>query len=192
MIRHSGRKEAVMKAKGLLEEHPVYLDTETTGTGPGAEIIEIALVDQDGSVLFESLVNPKGRIEPDAMRLHGITSQMVQSAPSWQVIWPQVEAILSTRLVGVYNSEFDIRLMRQSHQKYWMSWQDSNKRFFCIMKLYAEFYGDWDPRHGSYRWYSLDNAGQKCGIMLPNSHRAREDALLARALLHYIADYQVN
>jgi len=28
--------------------HPVYLDTETTGTGPADEVIEIGIVDEDG------------------------------------------------------------------------------------------------------------------------------------------------
>lgn len=191
MIRHSDRKGAIIRARELLEKSPVYLDTETTGTGSEAEIVEIAIVDQDGSILLESLVNPKGKIELDAMRLHGITFQMVQNAPSWQEIWPQVEAILSSKLVGVYNSEFDIRMMRQSHKKYWLSCQIGDEHFFCIMKLYARFFGDWDPRRGSYRWHSLENAGLQCKLMLPNSHRARDDALLARALLHYIADYKV-
>jgi DNA polymerase III epsilon subunit-like protein len=90
--------------------------------------------------------------------------------------------------VGIYNSEFDLRMLKQSHQKYWLNWQLPEENFFCIMKLYARFYGEWDARRGSYRWQSLDQAGRQCRIPLPNSHRAKDDALLARALLQHIAE----
>jgi DNA polymerase III subunit epsilon len=181
------RAEVMKHAQSLIQLRPIYLDTETTGTGPAAEVIEVALVDQDGLVLLESLVKPKGLIEADAMRVHGITLGDVQGAPTWRELWPQVESILSGRQVGIYNSEFDLRLMRQSHQKYWMNWTLPEENFFCIMKLYARFFGEWDARRGSYRWHSLENAGRKSGIQLPNSHRAKDDAQLARALLEYIA-----
>ena len=55
------------------------------------------------------------------------------------------------------------------------------------MKLYAQFYGQWNPRHGNYRWQSLDQAGEQCGIPLQNSHRAKDDTHLTRALLEYMA-----
>jgi DNA polymerase III epsilon subunit-like protein len=184
--------DAIQRARQLLQKQPVYLDTETTGTGPAAEIIEIAVVDHDGSLLYESLVKPKGQIEPDAMRVHGITLAQLEGAPTWKDVWPQVEAALAGRQVGVYNSEFDLRMMRQSHQKYWLSWQFPESNVFCIMKLYARFYGAWDARRGSYRWQSLDQAGQQCRITLPNSHRAADDARLARALLQHIAGAQFS
>jgi DNA polymerase III epsilon subunit-like protein len=79
--------------------------------------------------------------------------------------------------------------MRQSHQKYWMDWRFPEHNFFCIMKLYAHFFGEWDARRGSYRWQSLDQAGKQCGIPLQNVHRAKEDALLARALLLHMAHF---
>ena len=58
---------------------------------------------------------------------------------------------------------------------------------FCIMKLYAQFRGDWNARAGSYRWHGLDDARWQCGLNLSNAHRAHADTLLARAVLHYVA-----
>ncbi len=181
------RREAVQEARRWLELRPVYLDTETTGIGPSAEIVEVGIVDHDGAVLVNTLVRPKGVIEPDAMRIHGITPEMVSSAPTWEETWPQVDAALRGRRVGVFNSEFDLRIMRQSHQRSWLRWDLPERDFFCIMKLYARFHGEWDSRRGSYRWQSLDAAGRQCRIPLPNAHRAVEDARLARAVLHHIA-----
>ena len=184
----SARGEAILDAQRLLQLRPVYLDTETTGLGPDAEIIEIGIIDHDGSLLYSSLVRPKSsRIEPDAQRLHGITLQHLQDAPDWNKVWIQVQTLLSGRRVGVYNAEFDLRLMRQSHKKYFLPWTVPEQDFACIMKLYARFRGEWDSRRGSFRYQSLDSAGQQCGIRIPNSHRAIEDARLARAVLEHIA-----
>ncbi len=189
MVDTLERREAVRQASQLWQANPVYLDTETTGTGPTAEIIEIAIVDQDGRLLFESMVKPRGAIEPDAIRVHGITPDQLKAASGWADVWPQAEAHLNGRRVGTYNSEFDIRMIKQSHQRSWINQRLQEEAFFCIMKLYARFYGAYDPRSRSYRWQTLEQAGQQCRIALPNSHRAKDDALLARALLEYMASW---
>lgn len=182
------RAEAIRQAKGYLAKKPVYLDTETTGTGPNAEVVEIGIVDHDGSVLVDTLVKARGKIEPGAQRVHKITAEMLADAPSWQDVWPQVEAALQGRYVGVYNLDFDVRMMQQSHTRSWMQWRQPEVNFFCVMKMYAKFYGQWNPKRGSYKWQSLDQAGQQCQLKLPNAHRAVDDTLLTRAVLHFVAN----
>ena len=184
------RKEAVLQAQQKLLRKPVYLDTETTGLGPSAEIVEIAVVDHDGSLLYESLVKPRGAMEPEAQRVHKITPEMLKDAPGWVDIWPQLESVLAGRTIGVYNAEFDLRLMKQSHMRSWLRWQLSDAAFFCIMKLYAQFNGEWDVKRGAYRNVSLDLAGKQAEIAIPNSHRAHDDARLAKALLEYMAGWK--
>lgn len=183
----SRRKSVILEAQSLLAEHPIYLDTETTGMHNSAEVIEIGIIDDDGTVLFDSLVRPRGKIDPAAGRVHGITLAELVSAPTWEEIWPQAEAVLVGHRVGVYNAEFDLRLMKQSHKQTWLRWTLPEQNFFDIMKLYARFYGDWDPVHRSFRYQSLELAGRQCKISLPNAHRAIDDCLLTRALLHHIA-----
>jgi DNA polymerase-3 subunit epsilon len=185
----SARQQAVQIAREKLSRHPVYLDTETTGIERNSEIIEISIIDHDGQVLYDSLVKPSsGKIPFDVIQIHGITMEMVLNAPRWLSVWPEVREILSGRQVGIYNADFDIRMMQQSHAAYRMRWQaDPTINFFCIMKLYAQFYGEWNRMRGSYRWQSLDAAGKQCKIPLPNSHRAKDDTLLAREVLHYMA-----
>lgn len=187
----SGRRQAVKLASSLSEASPVFLDTETTGTGPTAEVIEIAIVDSHGSTVFDSLVKPRSSIEPDAARVHGITDAMVADAPAWDWVWAKVEPILSNHSVGIYNREFDLRIMRQTHRRYWLSWQVPEDHFFCVMKLYAQFAGDWDYRRGAYRWHSLDNAGKQCHLPLRNVHRALGDALLTHALFEYMVNWTI-
>ena len=182
------RRSAIQEARSLLEANPVYLDTETTGMHQSAEVIEIGVIDDQGVVLFDSLVKPRGKIDPAAGRVHGITLEMLADAPSWEQIWPQAEAVLLNKRIGVYNVEFDLRLLKQSHNRTWLKWALPDNNFFDIMKLYARFYGDWDPMHRSFRYQSLELAGRQCNIRLPNAHRAVDDCLLTRALLHHMAE----
>ncbi len=181
------RKATIAKVQKLLAKRPVYLDTETTGTHQTAEIVEICIVDHDGQVLLDSLVKPRSKIPLQATQIHGITNTMVRDAPTWSEIWPRVQAVLTGRSVGIYNAEFDLRLMEQSHRQAGMSWRAVEINVFCIMKLYARFYGDWNAYHGDYRWQSLEKAGGQCGLTLSNTHRAKDDTLLARAILHHMA-----
>jgi DNA polymerase-3 subunit epsilon len=182
------RREAIQEAQRLLQAHPVYLDTETTGTGPNAEVIEVGVVDSEGELLYSSLVRPRGVIEPDAMRVHNIAPEQVAGAPGWTEVWPRLRAVLEGKQVGAYNSDFDLRLIKQSLTRAWIRWDLEDHSFFCIMKLYARFAGEWDSKRGSYRWHSLDMAGRQAGIPLGNAHRAVDDAQLARALLKYMAE----
>lgn len=186
------RIEAVRQARDYIQKDPLYLDTETTGIGPHDNILEIAIIDQQGISLVDTLVKPVGSISPEALAVHGINTDMLQDAPHWSQVWPQVEAVLVGRWLGIYNADFDLRMMQQSHQRNWMQWSSpAGLETFCIMKLYAQFYGQWNAQRGNYRWHSLDAAGRQSRIPLPNSHRAKDDTLLTRAILNFIAEQPI-
>ncbi|MCB0063085.1 MAG: 3'-5' exonuclease [Caldilineaceae bacterium] len=183
----SARREAIARAQQYLAQEPVYLDTETTGVRSSAEIIEISVVDHSGTLLYDALVRPRHPIPVDATRIHKITNAMVVDAPTWDAVWPQLETILGGRPIGIFNADFDLRLLRQSHHHAGLVWPDLPLDAFCIMNLYAQFYGEWDNYRQSWRWQSLDKAQRFCKIPLRNTHRAKDDALLARAVLQHIA-----
>ena len=178
----SYRKELLEHIQRMWSDKPLFLDTETTGLDNYAEIVEISIVDHQGETLYDSLVRPRRAIPVDAVNLHGITDQMVSTARTWMHVWPEVEVILTGRLVGIYNTEFDLRMMQQSHRSIGMPWRSPNFQPFDIMKLFAEF-------AGYQRWIKLEQAGKLCRINLPNSHRALDDALLARAVFEYMRRY---
>ncbi|MFZ0533663.1 MAG: 3'-5' exonuclease [Anaerolineales bacterium] len=184
----SHSRNVIQEARALLETKPVYLDTETTGMHISAEVIEIGVIDDHGNVLFDQLIRPRGRIDPAAARVHGITYEMLADAPTWEQVWPQAETILLGKMIGVYNVEFDLRLIKQSNNRSWLRSGLLDGNFFDIMKLYARYFGDWDSYHKSFRYQSLELAGRQCGIQLPNAHRAVDDCLLTRAILHHMAE----
>ncbi len=180
------RKRAIETARKIIERNPVYLDTETTGLNKSDEIIEISIIDDAGQVVFSSLVRPTQPIPPDSTSIHGITDADVRGARTWPVVWPEVRGALVGRLVVIYNEAFDLRMMQQSHARYGLPWKDKFSTA-DLLKIYAEFRGEWDARRGSYRLHSLALAGQQCRISLPNAHRSTADTLLTRAVLHYVA-----
>lgn len=183
------RQRAIETARKVISANPVYLDTETTGLERSDEIVEISIIDDEGKPLFESLVKPSKPIPAEATRVHGISNAEVQNARSWPILWPQVREVLRDRLIVMYNAEFDLRLMQQSYTIYKLPWKEKLNSF-DLLKLYAEFRGEWDSYRRAYRFHSLASAGKQCGISLPNAHRSTADTLLTRALLRYIAGCQ--
>ncbi len=175
----SYRKALFEQIQQIWAAQPVFLDTETTGLDRAAEIVEISIVDHDGRTLYDSLVRPRKPIPMNAARIHGITDSLVSEARTWIHIWPEVEAILNGRMVGIYNSEFDLRMLLQSHRAIGLSWRPQNFQAFDVMKLFSEY-------AGSQRWLKLEHAGRLCSLNLPNSHRALDDTLLARAVFEYM------
>jgi len=173
-------------ALSILRKNPVYLDTETTGLDKNAEIVEIAVVDDTGQILINRLIRPTQPIPPVVSNLHGITDEMVAGAISWPALWPTVRGLLLGKTIGIYNAEFDVRIMRQSLERYRLPWRESLATS-DILSLYSEYCGEWDPARRALRRFRLEDAGRAFRIPLPNSHRAADDALLARALLRRIA-----
>lgn len=54
------RRSAVSWARwALVTRNVVILDTETTGLGADAEVVELAVLSPRGEVLFDSLVRPR-------------------------------------------------------------------------------------------------------------------------------------
>lgn len=188
MNRDMDRREALREARAALGQEPLFLDTETTGLGPRDEIVEICILDSSGAVLMDQLVKPKRRIPRDASQVHGITDVHVAEAPAWPQVLPQVQELLAGRLVAAYNADFDRRMLAQTNINHRLGLPLHEVEWFCIMKAYAKFYGQWNPSRRSYRWQSLEQAGRQCGLPLPNSHRARADTLLAKAVFDHMVE----
>jgi len=183
----SYRKSAITKAKAIIEQKPVFLDTETTGLNKDDEIVEISIIEFDESILFNELVRPRKMIPDEAFFIHGISNEMVADEKPFYVLWQQIRSILFGRTIAIYNAEFDLRLLQQTYSQYGQPWRE-NFSTVCVMHLFAEYMGEWDIRRNSYRVYSLEKAGKMMGITLQNSHRAADDARLTRALLLSIAN----
>jgi DNA polymerase-3 subunit epsilon len=79
--------KVIQRARQVLALNPVFLDTETTGTGPTDVIIEVGIVDVEGNALYDKLVNPGRPIPPESSAVNEITDEMVAVADPWPVVW---------------------------------------------------------------------------------------------------------
>ncbi len=181
--------KVIQRAKQILAYEPIFLDTETTGVSPSDVVIEVGVVDINGETLFDSRIKPVIPVPADAVAIHGITADMLIDAPGWKEAWGALQSVLEGRYIGAYNADFDLRMLKQTHGRYWLDWTLDDKYFFCVMKLYAAFYGQLSPRGDGYRFHKLEAAGAASRIPLPNAHRAVDDAKLTAALFKHIAHY---
>jgi DNA polymerase-3 subunit epsilon len=172
------RERAAEWARDLLERSDwVILDTETTGTSPYDEIVQIAIVASDGRVLFDSLVKPTRSIPPDATAIHGITDADVRDAPSFPAVYGRVHEIISGKRVIIYNAQFDLRLIHQTMARHkLLSYGLDSDQAECAMLVYSAWVGErWSD--GGYKWQKLQNA----------DHSAAGDCLATLALIKKMA-----
>lgn len=173
--------------KKILDENPVYLDTETTGLEKTDQVVEIAIIDNLGSILLNTLIKPTIPIPPAAESIHGISDKQVAGAPTFARVLPELQNILASRTLVVYNAKYDVRMLQQSAQAVNLKIQFPIK-IHCAMELFAEYRGQWDPSRQHYKWFSLGNAATHCKIKIPpNIHRAAADAELTRQIMLYMA-----
>jgi DNA polymerase III epsilon subunit-like protein len=158
----------------------IYLDTETTGFGPRAEIVDIAAVSAAGEVILESLVQPTRRIPADATAVHGITNADVKHAPTWCDLYEELLRVLAGRRIIVYNVIFDRQMVNQACERYDLAAPAAD--WECAMRKYAGFYGNWDSRKRWYRFQKLERAVLAFGAE-PGRHRAAADAFACRAVV---------
>lgn len=145
----------------------VILDTETTGLYD-SEICEVSVIDLDGNVIFDSLVKPKNPIPREVKAIHGISDEMVADKPSWPETWESLYPLIKDKIVLIYNSEFDVRLMAESFYPYYPENAEEIKQVeglktACVMKTYAALVG-------SGKWLKLTQAAGR-----QIAHRSLDD-----------------
>ncbi len=165
-----------------LDEHVVF-DLETTGLSAwGDEIIEIGAMkifgnEIDTKNIFHSLVNPKRVIPPDAIRINGITNEMVATAPVIQDVIPRFLEFVGDAHLVAQNARFDMSFL----MKHLMQMK---------IKRQIEVY---DTVHLSRRAFPAEqrhNLDMICGRLglkydQKNRHRSLTDVeLTAKAFVH--------
>ncbi len=78
----------------LFAEHTLFyiIDTETTGKleSRNCQIVEIAIINQDGQVVYHTLCKPDIAMPASASEISGITDDLLANAPTFIQIWPDL------------------------------------------------------------------------------------------------------
>lgn len=88
----------------------VYLDTETTGLFGDVRIVELAIVDDAGNVLIDTLIDPLLPIPAGATAVHGINDVDVAGKPTLHELMPRIHDVIRGRKVVIYNAGYDQKL----------------------------------------------------------------------------------
>jgi DNA polymerase-3 subunit epsilon len=172
----------------------VVLDTETTGLGRDAEIVQLALLSCDGHPILDTLIRPKQIIPYEATSIHGITNEMVKDAPDLRELMDCLFKTVEGRDVIIYNASFDIPMLRQTFAAHgfnpaWQPFYDSIRSITCAMLGYAEHNGDWNDYFGNYRWVRLAHACANERLSVADAHQAMGDCKMTLALIKHLASY---
>ncbi len=154
----------------LRDQSWLSLDTETTGLGPYDVVIEIALLEADGTVLADSTVQPERPIPRKATRVHGLDAHRLADAPSWPSLWAHLQGHVRNRPVVAWNAAFDLRMLRQTCARHRVPL--SVRQIVCLQQAFQH-------RHPVVR-PTLAAACLALGIAERPNHRARVDAEVAR------------
>jgi DNA polymerase III epsilon subunit-like protein/rubredoxin len=173
-IAQDWRDAAAWAATMLQRSDWCLLDTETTSLY--GYLVEIAILDPTGRILFNRVINPQTPIDPEARAIHQIKDAELATAPTLPEVWSEILQTLAGRtLILTYNAEFDSRILERDAARYQLPlpsliWE-------CLMLRYAQYVGEWSDYWHSYRWQPLPDG----------NHRALGDAQAALTLLRRMA-----
>lgn len=158
------------------KDNYVILDTETTGLSSNDEVIQIAIVSLDGTILLDSLVKPTIPISKEAFEVHGISDNDVIDAPSFPTIYPHIVEALANKKLLVYNAAFDTKILKHCCQLYKLPILRLSKRSECVMEWYAQYCGEWSSYYNDYKLQPLNS-----------NHNALDDCLAVKRIIETMA-----
>ncbi len=156
------------------------LDTETTGLDPkaGGKICEVAVsISQNGHPVeeFTTLINPAMPMHPDVIAIHGITDEMVQTAPLFEQVLPRLLDMLEGCVLVAHNADFDLSFLREECEQCGLRWPELP--VIDTLKLAR--------KSGRFEKNRLGFIAEKLGISAQGWHRAMADTKMAEQILYY-------
>jgi DNA polymerase-3 subunit epsilon len=157
-------------------ERALIVDTETVGAGPQIEIVEIAVGDTEGRILFDTLISPTFNPLPPPSKHHRFERAEFDSAPQWPEVWPRLSELFDGRLLIAYNAAFDRRALTATCSRYAQA--TSERGWRCALPLVRRSLG-------ARRSPTLEEACARFGIT-GGAHRAAADVLATQQLLRQL------
>jgi DNA polymerase III epsilon subunit-like protein len=186
---------AMIMHKWLKSDY-VVIDTETTGLGEDAEIIEIAVINMRGEVLLDTLVKPTKPVPPEVTEINHITNEMVADAPAWRDVFPKVLDIISHHKWLAWNSGFDARMLEQTCVNTIFSNKSACYGAAIVSRIhtshidakavYDQWYGEFDEKRKAFKRQSLTTAAARHGVSAEGAHRALADCKMILAVLQKV------
>ena len=118
-LRHKAAKRLRPNdiASMLDRDDVLILDTETTGIGPGAEVIEIVAIDTTGGLRLSRLSIPCCPISQGSQEIHGLDDNALNAAGAspWPEVHGEARAVLeNAHQVLAWRADSDVRFIAQT------------------------------------------------------------------------------
>ena len=185
-----------------LAQDVLVLDTEATGLGEEAQLIEVAVMTLSGRVLLDTLVRPTIAVPRETTLIHGLSDAHLAQAPRFPEVFATLWPLLQGRTVLAYGMAFDYRLLGYNARLHGLALPPEleretppvqlvdGTRLHCLMQLYAQFWQEpsLDSRsQDGWRRKSLAMAARQQGVVVQETHRALPDCRLKAALVQALA-----
>lgn len=158
-----------MARKKIIE---IVLDTETTGLDYTKErMVEFAAVRLENGKIkdeFQTLINPQQHIRKSSIAIHGITSEMVEDAPTEEEIMPKILEFIGDYPIVAHNAIFDYSFINEASIR--TTGKEISNTRIDSQQMFKEVYPDLDS-HG------LEALTKKFNVDLTNHHRAMADTM---------------
>ncbi|MBS1104300.1 hypothetical protein JK202_15020 [Gluconobacter sp. Dm-62] len=137
----------------------IILDVETTGISSYDEVIEISVSDLNGDILFYSRIKPTVKISSGALRLHGVSDEMLKNEPTIRQVLRRLKSIImDADKIYCWSSDFVIHKLFKTARA-----MNADPRVFTHIQkhavdlMYVIGKGDYWPR--------MDDVAQKHSIL---------------------------
>jgi DNA polymerase-3 subunit epsilon len=155
-----------------LDRDLVFFDLEATGLQVMRDrIIQIGMIKyyKDGRPPEEmdQLINPGFvPIQPDAMKVHGITPQDLKNKPTFDQVAQKIFDFIGDADLSGYNAaRFDIPMLMEEFARVGINWEIDQRRIIDVQRIFYKM----EPRtlEAAHRFY--------CGSEMQNAHDALAD-----------------
>ncbi len=158
------------------------LDTETTGFGRNARVLELGLVYfENGEAVQEwsRILNPPGLDwnHPnvlEALEVNGLSKEYCAGAPSFDQVLEDLVVWFEEKVWVGHNIAFDIRMLKQEFELAQAPWAFTPLEL-CTQNLSWKI----DATHGN----KLEDVAPRWGVKQPFAHRAVMDASVSGQIL---------
>lgn len=175
-------------AATLMAKEFVIIDFETTGL-EDAKPVSVCIINQKGDILLNTLINPGIPIPADATRIHGITDEMVASAPTFAELYVHFGVIMHGKHWVGFNLGFDKGVLISACRAICAP-APAQSGQTDVMPLASTVWGEWSNHWDDYKYVSLEYACWHSGVQVEaKAHSALGDCLRTLGVLKAIAGY---
>ena len=149
----------------------VVFDLETTGLDTKndkiTEIGAMKIVDGKMTEIFHSMINPEMQISAGATEKSGITSKMVENAPTFEDVVGDFYKFTRNSVLVAHNAQFDISLISRMGKECLYNFDNNVVDTLILARQKLQ----------NLKSYKLENLCKKLNISLIDAHRAMNDTI---------------